>query len=79
MICRRGHDMGEAAFCPVCGARPEGSQSPWVERSIVLVAVLATVVVLGWFLWDRHQESQREDCVQQQFTDALLERPIRDC
>jgi len=54
-------------------------QSPWVERVIVVVAVLVTVVVLGWFVWDNRQDGAREDCLKEQFTDALLERPVRDC
>jgi hypothetical protein len=79
MMCRRGHEMGEAAFCPVCGARRKGSRSPWVERSIVLVAVLISVVVLGWFVWDRHQDARRDECFTEQLGDVLAGRPADDC
>ena len=79
MICRNGHEVGEAAFCGTCGVRVGDAPSPWVGRVALMVAALLLVGVVGWMVWDRRQEQAREDCVKAQFTDALMERPIRDC
>ena len=58
-----------------------GRGRPWpmLDRVIVAVLVVVSVVVLGWFVWDNRQDQAREDCRSEQLGDVLAGRAARDC